>query len=90
MDQELTGKLAGRVALVTGSGRRIGRDIALELAAQGASIVVNYRTSTSEAEGVAAEIVKLGRGARAVQAAGQVQPDAECRMSGLARPAAFG
>lgn len=68
MDQELTGKLAGRVALVTGSGRRIGRDIALELAAQGASIVVNYRTSTSEAEGVAAEIVKLGRGARAVQA----------------------
>jgi 3-oxoacyl-[acyl-carrier protein] reductase/pteridine reductase len=68
LDQELTGKLAGRVALVTGSGRRIGRDIALELAAQGASIVVNYRTSTSEAEGVAAEIVKLGRGARAVQA----------------------
>ena len=68
MDQELTGKLAGRVALVTGSGRRIGRDIALELAAQGASIVVNYRTSTSEAEGVAAEIVKLGRRARAVQA----------------------
>jgi 3-oxoacyl-[acyl-carrier protein] reductase/pteridine reductase len=68
LDQELTGKLAGRVALVTGSGRRIGRDIALELAAQGASIVVNYRTSASEAEGVAAEIVKLGRGARAVQA----------------------
>jgi NAD(P)-dependent dehydrogenase (short-subunit alcohol dehydrogenase family) len=68
VDQELTGKLAGRVALVTGSGRRIGRDIALELAAQGASIVVNYRTSAAEAEGVAAEITKLGRRARTVQA----------------------
>jgi 3-oxoacyl-[acyl-carrier protein] reductase/pteridine reductase len=83
LDQELTGKLAGRVALVTGAARRIGRDIALALAAQGASVVVNYRTSAAEAEGVAAEIVKLGRRARAVQADVSKRADVQQLVNGV-------
>lgn len=58
----------GRVALVTGAARRIGRSIALELAACGATVVVNYRNSRGEAEQVVAEIIKSGRKAMAHQA----------------------
>ncbi len=53
-------KLAERTAIVTGSSRGIGRAIALALAAQGARVVVNYRTRQAEAEAVAAEIVAAG------------------------------
>jgi 3-oxoacyl-[acyl-carrier protein] reductase len=52
--------LAGRVALVTGSAKRIGRAIALELAERGAAVVVNARTDTEGAARVAAEIVAAG------------------------------
>lgn len=55
--------LAGKTALVTGASRGIGRAIASELAAAGASVVVSYRTGAEEAEELAAEI-----GGRAVQA----------------------
>src|SRR5271170_3867070 len=48
--------LKGKVALVTGAGRRIGRAIALDLANHGATIAVHYRSSQSEAEAVVAEI----------------------------------
>jgi 3-oxoacyl-[acyl-carrier protein] reductase len=51
-----TKELAGRVAIVTGAGRNIGRAIALALADAGASIVVNARDSRAEAEAVAREI----------------------------------
>jgi len=55
----------GRVALVTGAARRIGRSIALKLAVEGASVVVNYCNSKAEAEQVAVEITKSGRRALA-------------------------
>ncbi|GIU93585.1 MAG: beta-ketoacyl-ACP reductase [Gaiellaceae bacterium] len=55
--------LEGQTALVTGASRGIGRAIARELAAAGASVVVSYRTGAEEAEELAAEI-----GGRAVQA----------------------
>ena len=55
--------LAGKTALVTGGSRGIGRAIAVELAAAGATVVVGYRTGEEEAEAVASKI-----GGRAVQA----------------------
>ncbi len=58
----------GRVALVTGAARRVGRSIALRLAAEGAAVVVNYRSSKAEAEQVAKEITSSGRRALAWQA----------------------
>jgi 3-oxoacyl-[acyl-carrier protein] reductase len=53
-------ELAGDVAIVTGSGRNIGRAIALELAAAGAAVVVNTRRSRDEGEAVVAEIRDAG------------------------------
>ena len=52
--------LAGRVALVTGASRGIGRAIALELAGRGASVAVNYQSSKAGAESLAEEIRALG------------------------------
>jgi 3-oxoacyl-[acyl-carrier protein] reductase/pteridine reductase len=60
--------LHGRVALVTGAGKRIGRSVALALGAAGADVVVHYRSSRAEAEGVAGEIQQMGRRALAVPA----------------------
>jgi 3-oxoacyl-[acyl-carrier protein] reductase len=60
MSGDATRPLAGKVALVTGGVRRIGRAIALNLAADGAAVIVHGRTSESEARAVAAEIEQLG------------------------------
>jgi 3-oxoacyl-[acyl-carrier protein] reductase len=54
------GKLDGKVALVTGSGRNIGRATVLKLAAEGAHVVVNSRTNQAEAEAVAREAQGFG------------------------------
>ena len=61
-------RLEGRVALVTGSGRNIGRAIILKLAAEGANVVVNARSNREEAEAVAAEAAALGVESMAVVA----------------------
>jgi enoyl-[acyl-carrier protein] reductase III len=58
----------GKIALVTGSGRGIGRAIALHLASLGASIVVNFFRNRAPAESTAAEIQALGVQARVVKA----------------------
>ena len=55
------GKLDDKVALITGSGRNIGRATALKFAAEGADIIVNARSNREEAEAVAEEIRALGR-----------------------------
>lgn len=60
--------LEGRVALVTGGAKRIGRSIVEKLAAEGADVAVNYSSSRKEAERLASEIRKLGRKALAVRA----------------------
>src|SRR5262245_31572419 len=60
--------LEGRVALVTGGGRGIGRAIALGLAADGADVAINYRRDEAAAHDTVAEIEKLGRRAAAYPA----------------------
>jgi 3-oxoacyl-[acyl-carrier protein] reductase len=60
-------KLAGKTALVTGASRGIGREIALELARQGANVAVNYSGSEAKALEVVAEIQAMGREAIAIQ-----------------------
>jgi NAD(P)-dependent dehydrogenase (short-subunit alcohol dehydrogenase family) len=61
-------KLNGKVALVTGAGKRLGRAVALRLASEGADIGVHFGRSQEEANGVVAEIEKLGRKAVAIRA----------------------
>jgi 3-oxoacyl-[acyl-carrier protein] reductase len=61
-------KLAGKVAVVTGASKGIGASIAKHLAAEGASVVVNYASSKEGAEKVVAEITRNGGKAVAVQA----------------------
>lgn len=60
--------LAGRVALITGASRGIGRGIALRLAREGADIVVNYRSHADEARQVAAAVKEMGCRAQPWQA----------------------
>ena len=61
-------RLAGKVALVTGSSRGIGRAIALELARRGCDVAVNYRTRGDLARGLVEEIGSVGRRAVAIGA----------------------
>jgi len=61
-------KLSGKVALVTGAGKRLGRAVSLRLAGEGADVAVHYRGSDNGAREVVAEIEKLGRRAVAMRA----------------------
>ena len=67
-------ELAGRVALVTGAGRNIGRAIALALSDAGAAIAVNGRTNRAEIDAVSAEI--QGRGGKAMAVLADVSDEA--------------
>jgi 3-oxoacyl-[acyl-carrier protein] reductase/pteridine reductase len=60
--------LAGKVALVTGAAKRIGRSVAVRLASEGADVIVNYRSSKTEAEEVVSQIRAMSRHAAAIQA----------------------
>ena len=64
----MSAPLAGKIALVTGAARGIGRAIALKLAAAGCDVAANYYNSHDEAEGLCAEIRALGRRAVAIKA----------------------
>lgn len=64
----MAGKLAGKVAIVTGASKGIGAAIASHLAEAGAAVVVNYSSSKSEADSVVARIADHGGKAIAVQA----------------------
>jgi 3-oxoacyl-[acyl-carrier protein] reductase len=68
-------KLTGKVAVVTGASKGIGAAIAKQLAADGATVVVNYATSKTGADKVVAEIISTGGKALAVQ--GNVAKKAE-------------
>jgi NAD(P)-dependent dehydrogenase (short-subunit alcohol dehydrogenase family) len=77
--------LKGQVALVTGAAKRIGRSIALRLAADGADVAVNYATSKKEATQVVREIERLGCRAIAVQGDVARPPDVNRLFAALAR-----
>lgn len=59
--------LDGKITLVTGASRGIGRAIAISLGAQGATVIVNYQGSVAKAEEVVVEIVQAGGQAEAIQ-----------------------
>src|SRR5215471_18596218 len=68
MEETAMGKLAGKIAVVTGASKGIGASIAEHLAAEGASVVVNYASSKSGADEVVKHITAKGGKAIAVQA----------------------
>ena len=80
--------LAGKVAIVTGGSRGIGRAIALELARQGCIVMVNYAANAALAEEVVALIAREGGEARAVQADVTLGPQAQALVD--AAVAAYG
>ncbi len=82
------GKLTGKVAVVTGASKGIGAGIAKALAAEGASVVVNYASSREGADKVVAEIT--GKGGKAIAVGGDVSKAADVKSLFDATQKAFG
>jgi 3-oxoacyl-[acyl-carrier protein] reductase len=82
------GKLNGKVAVVTGASKGIGAEIAKQFAAEGASVVVNYASSKTDADKVVDEITKCDGKAAAVQ--GNVATKADVERLFAATKNAFG
>lgn len=72
-----TASLHGKVALITGAGRGIGRGCAIELGRRGASVVVNYANSKASADEVVKAIEETGTGAKAISIQADVSKPAE-------------
>src|SRR6185295_1671269 len=70
-------RLANRRALVTGSSRGIGRAIAVQLAREGADVVINYRNDRAAAARLVDEIAATGRRVTAIQGATNIRTDVE-------------
>jgi 3-oxoacyl-[acyl-carrier protein] reductase len=84
----MTNELSGKVAIVTGAGRNIGRAIALTLADGGASVVVNVRGNRAEAEAVVREIESAG--GRAIAHIGDVADAAAVQAMAEVAASQFG
>src|SRR5207248_1923939 len=82
------GKLAGKIAVVTGASKGIGTDIAKQFAAEGAAVVVNYASSKEGADRVVDEIAK--RGGKAIAVYANVAKKAEIERLFSAAKTAFG
>ncbi|MEA3144628.1 MAG: 3-oxoacyl-[acyl-carrier protein] reductase [Verrucomicrobiota bacterium] len=78
-----TTHLIGKIALVTGASRGIGRAVALSLAAAGADVAINFRVAREEADSLADEIEKLGRRCLTIQADVSKGPEVERLVSAV-------
>ena len=72
-----TKRLAGKIALVTGSSRGIGAAIALKLASEGATVIITYANNKTAADAVVTQIKALGSKATAVKANVSSKQDTE-------------
>ena len=73
--------LSGKIAIVTGSARGIGRAIVLRFAAAGADVVINYMRSADQAQDVAVQVQALGRRALVVSADVSQRPQVEALLA---------